>query len=85
MKAIKAEDGGAILTWETPTKGAHDGLLNSNSITYKIIRNPDNYTVIENLTTNTYTDYVTSGSVISHIPSFPYLMEVKELHLLPKH
>lgn len=60
LKAIKAEDGGAILTWETPTKGAHDGLLNSNSITYKIIRNPDNYTVIENLTTNTYTDYVTS-------------------------
>lgn len=51
---VDGEDG--ILTWEEPTLGYHNGVLDSSPITYKIIRVQDNEVIAENNTTTTFTD-----------------------------
>lgn len=56
MKSIGYSGKSVILSWEKPTKGAHDGFLDENAVfTYRIIRN-DGEVLAENYTETTYTD-----------------------------
>lgn len=54
---ILTQNGGnAVLTWNAPTTGIHNGWVDVNGITYKIFRNPGNVLVNDNVTVTTYTD-----------------------------
>lgn len=46
----------ATLTWETPTKGAHNGYFDSSALSYTIVRYPDSVIVADNLKALTFTD-----------------------------
>ncbi len=44
------------LTWTAPTKGVHNGYLNTKNLNYTVVRYPDNVVVAEKLTTRTWTE-----------------------------
>lgn len=46
----------ATLTWEAPTKGAHDGYFDNASLSYTIVRYPDSVVVADNLKALTFAD-----------------------------
>ena len=45
-----------VVTWTAPTAGANGGYINAESITYRIVRNPDGEEVAAGLTETTFTD-----------------------------
>ncbi len=49
-------DGGAELTWEQPTIGAHGGYIDAASLCYKITRMPEGTVVADNVKGTQYTD-----------------------------
>lgn len=49
---LTAEGGNAHVTWSAPVKGQHDGWIDAATLTYKVVRYPDNK-VIETATTST--------------------------------
>ncbi len=53
LKIEKTEEGYGRLTWTVPTKGYHGGYLDASSITYTIVRLPDEVTVATNYQTET--------------------------------
>lgn len=54
--SISKEGESIKLSWEAPELGAHDGWFDKGSLTYKIVRYPDNVIVKEGLTETTFTD-----------------------------
>ncbi len=54
--ATKLSTTSASISWEAPTAGLHNSWFDKESLTYKIVRKPDNTTVAENLKETTYTD-----------------------------
>ncbi|MBQ0058051.1 MAG: hypothetical protein KBT20_10390 [Bacteroidales bacterium] len=53
-----AEGAEAKLAWAQPSAGAHGAWFDTNSITYKITRHPDEVVVAEGLTVRNFTDVV---------------------------
>ena len=49
-------DGQASLTWNAPKSGLHGGYLDTSSITYQVVRHPDEVTVATNLPDTAYTE-----------------------------
>lgn len=60
LSVSKESDTKVVLTWEAPTSAVHNGYINPEKITYKIIRQPDNTVVAENLTETTYSEEITT-------------------------
>lgn len=57
MKFIVGEGcASAKLSWDAPTQGFNGGYFSPDGLTYKIVRQPDNKTVVENLKETTFTD-----------------------------
>lgn len=50
------DDGSAKLTWIAPAKGAHDGWIDSTSLSYKITRYPGEVAIADNVKALEYTD-----------------------------
>ncbi|MDO4510372.1 MAG: choice-of-anchor J domain-containing protein [Bacteroidales bacterium] len=50
------KEGGAELTWEAPTTGAHGGYIDAASLTYKVTRMPDAVVVAEGVNECKYVD-----------------------------
>lgn len=56
---LTKEDGNkAVLTWETPTIGAHGGTIKPNLLYYNIYRMPDNVLVAEDVDGNTWSQVI---------------------------
>lgn len=49
-------DGQGVLSWKAPEGGEHDGPINTDNIRYRIVRQPDNKTVADNLNSTEFTD-----------------------------
>lgn len=57
MKFVVGEGcASAKLSWDAPTQGFNGGYFSPDGLTYKIVRQPDNKTVVENLKETTFTD-----------------------------
>lgn len=57
LVAAKSNDDNVVtISWEQPISGAHGGWYDVNSLTYTIVRNPDNVVLAENTTATTITD-----------------------------
>ena len=58
LKVEKNARGEAVISWDAPEKGRNDGYIDPARITYKVVRNPGNYIVGQNLRATTLTDPV---------------------------
>lgn len=56
VEKIKADQ--AKISWEAPVNGIDKGWIDSSTLTYKIVRQPDNKTLYENLANTEFTDKV---------------------------
>lgn len=56
LTATKNSGRSATINWNAPTKSAHGGYVDYTTITYDVVRQPDNVTVASGLTTTSYTD-----------------------------
>lgn len=57
MKFIVGEGcASAKLSWDAPTAGFNGGYFSPEGVTYKIVRQPDNKTIVDNLKETTFTD-----------------------------
>lgn len=56
VEVSKLSETSASITWEAPTNGLHDCWFDRETLTYKIVRQPDNTVLAEQLSATTYTD-----------------------------
>ena len=49
-------DGNRVITWVAPTQGVNGGYINTEALTYRVVRNTDGEEVANGLTECTYTD-----------------------------
>lgn len=59
-KLVVSPDGAATLTWNAPSQGVHGGYLDKTSLSYKIVRYPDQVVVQESLEGTTFTETLPS-------------------------
>ncbi len=59
--AITYGDGAFTITWD-PASALHGGYMNSEGLTYTVVRNPDNVTVATGIKNTTFTDPVENGA-----------------------
>lgn len=62
----------AVVSWIAPVMGVNNGWINSNTLTYKIIRNPGNNVVAESVTGDSFTD-----TNISELAAYTYTVQPK--------
>lgn len=53
---VAADFGSTTVTWTAPDKGYHNGAYDSKSVSYDVVRLPDNWTVAENIKDTKVTD-----------------------------
>ncbi|MFR0835077.1 MAG: hypothetical protein ACLSG8_01660 [Barnesiella sp.] len=53
---VKAEGTNAVITFKAPKEGVNGGWLDTENLTYKIVRNPGEELLVENLADTVYTD-----------------------------
>ena len=53
---LSVDDGKALLNWNAPEGGEHDGPIEPANLKYRIVRMPENIVVAEAATGNTFTD-----------------------------
>ncbi|MDE7402615.1 MAG: choice-of-anchor J domain-containing protein [Muribaculaceae bacterium] len=58
LKLIANESGDAVISWEAPAIGRHDGWIDPTQLTYTITRYPDEVNVASGIKTSGYTDIV---------------------------
>lgn len=54
--SLTEKEGFPHLTWEAPLTGQHNAFINTDALTYRIVRLPDNVEVATGITTTEYTD-----------------------------
>lgn len=58
---LEIADGVATLTWDAPAQGLHGGMVDRESLRYKVVRYPDATTVATDLTETTFTETLPAG------------------------
>lgn len=56
VKLIVSKDGEATLTWEAPQSGLHNGYIDSDNLTYAIVRNPGMVPVATDITETSFSE-----------------------------
>lgn len=78
FKVTKQNANTALLTWDTPTIGAHGGAIKPALVYYSIYRNPGNELLTDEATDNSYTDNITNPNLRQYTYTIvPYYKNVE--------
>ena len=58
LTVSKQGDSQAVLSWTAPTAGVHDGYVDLDHLTYKVVRQPDGEVVASGIQATTFTDEI---------------------------
>lgn len=78
FKATRQDETTALLTWDTPTEGAHGTAIKPALVYYSIYRNPGNELLTDEATDNSYTDKITNPNLRQYTYTIvPYYKNVE--------